>query len=82
MRTPQIERYDYFFEQFANRGVSVFAYDQRGFGRTGQKTDTFGVTDMVKQLADMEFFLAKEEERLKGTGVPIFLFGHSMASRI
>jgi alpha-beta hydrolase superfamily lysophospholipase len=37
---------------------------------------------MVKQLADMEFFLAKEEERLKGTGVPIFLFGHSMASRI
>lgn len=73
-----IERYDYFFEQFANRGVSVFSYDQRGFGRTGQKTDTFGVTDTVKQLADMEFFLAKEEQRLKGSGVPIFLFGHSM----
>ena len=81
-RTSQIERYNYFFEQFANRGVSVFSYDQRGFGRTGQKTDTFGVTDMVKQLADMEFFLAKEEERLKGSGVPIFLFGHSMVSCI
>ena len=36
---------------------------------------------MVKQLADMEFFLAREEQRLKGSGIPIFLFGHSMVCR-
>ena len=77
----QIERYDYYFSQFAERSISVFAFDQRGFGKTGQKTGTLGATTGAKQLSDMEYFLAKEEKRLQGQDLKIFLYGHSMVRR-
>jgi len=77
-----IERYDYYFSQFAERGISVFAFDQRGFGKTGQKTGTLGATTGAKQLSDMEFFLAKEEKRLQGHNSKIFLYGHSMGGAL
>lgn len=74
----QIERYDYFFSQFAERGISVLAFDQRGFGKTGQKTGSLGATTGAKQLADIEYFLSKEEKRLQGQNIKTFLYGHSM----
>ena len=74
--SSQVERYNYFFSQFAERGVSVFAFDQRGWGQTGAKDKSFGITTIDKQLRDVEFFLAQEERKFAGS--PIFLYGHSM----
>lgn len=77
-----VERYNYYFSQFAERGISVFAFDQRGFGKTGQKTDSLGVTSGPKQLSDIEYFLSKEEQKLHGQNIKIFLYGHSMGGAL
>ncbi|GAA5856122.1 hypothetical protein JCM8547_002990 [Rhodosporidiobolus lusitaniae] len=73
-----IERYDHAFPRFADKGICVFAYDQRGFGRTATYTATKsnGVTSWAQQLEDLEHFL-KHAKSLNPT-VPLFLFGHSM----
>lgn len=74
-----MERYNYFFQQFAARGISVFAFDQRGWGQTGQKTKSYGITTAQKQLLDLEYFLAQEEQAYPGS--KLFLYGHSMVSQ-
>ena len=73
-----VERYNYFFGKFADRGISVFAFDQRGWGQTGQKDKSFGITSLEKQLKDLEFFLAREEAA--NPNGKLFLFGHSLVS--
>lgn len=72
----QVQRYNYFFTSLAERGISTFAFDQRGWGQTGQKTNTQGVTDLKHQLEDLEFFLQQELRRNENQ--KLFLFGHSM----
>ncbi|KAK9896437.1 lysophospholipase [Cystobasidium minutum MCA 4210] len=75
-----VERYDYFFSSLANRGITTFAFDQRGWGRTAQKTNTEGITDLKRQLKDLEFFLARELNTYNPE--KLFLFGHSMGGGI
>lgn len=77
-----IERYHAVFSRWARNGISVFAYDQRGFGRTAIETEkspssSYGKTSWKDQMEDISFFIIRERLRL-GTGVPIFLMGHSM----
>ena len=72
----QVERYDYFFTSLAKKGITTFAFDQRGWGRTAQKTNTEGITDLKRQLQDLEFFLARELSLYNPE--KLFLFGHSM----
>ncbi|GAA6016391.1 hypothetical protein JCM10207_003847 [Rhodosporidiobolus poonsookiae] len=73
-----IERYDHAFPRFAQAGIAVFAYDQRGFGRTATYTPKHsqGVTSWPHQLADLAFWLAHAKSL--HPDVPLFLFGHSM----
>ena len=80
-----IGRYEWAHGEYAARGITVFAYDQRGFGRTAlDKTgksahSSYGRTSWREQLADVEWWvrhLGKEH-----AGVPLFLMGHSMVRR-
>lgn len=76
-----IERYNHVFSAFADHGISVFAFDQRGFGRTAQKTKTQGMTTMTDQLRDLEFFLAAEAKEAKLADQKLYLMGHSMVGQ-
>ncbi|KAG8862273.1 hypothetical protein FRB96_001852 [Tulasnella sp. 330] len=76
--------YDHFFTRFATDGnVDVFAFDQRGWGKTAcdemhkSPDGAYGLTNRKHQLNDLEFFLKREMARV-GPHRPIFLFGHSM----
>jgi len=71
-----IDRYDWAFKRLASRGISVFAYDQRGFGRTAWATSTQGITSWSKALPDIDHFIAQELARDQST--PLYLYGHSM----
>ncbi|RPD57963.1 lysophospholipase [Lentinus tigrinus ALCF2SS1-7] len=77
-----VGRYEWAHGEYAARGITVFTYDQRGFGRTaldrGRRSghSAYGKTSWREQLADVEWWvrhLRKEYE-----GVPVFLMGHSM----
>ena len=53
-------RYKWTHDAFAVRGVAIFTYDQRGFGRTAldgayrSKGSAYAKTSWREQLADME----------------------------
>ncbi|KAG8980881.1 hypothetical protein FRB94_009549 [Tulasnella sp. JGI-2019a] len=79
-----ITRYDHVFTRFATQGnIDVFAFDQRGWGRTAcdeankSPESAYGLTNRKHQLTDLEFFINKECDRV-GPNKPVFLFGHSM----
>ncbi|KAF7798974.1 hypothetical protein EIP86_010203 [Pleurotus ostreatoroseus] len=81
-----IGRYEHVFVQYPPRGITIFAFDQRGFGRTvldlghKSKDSTYGETNWDLQLQDIEFFakyLANEFPR-----VPLILMGHSMGGTL
>jgi len=71
-------RYGDFAEALAQRGYAVYAFDQRGHGRSdgrGQMVDSFDdyVIDLASFVADV---------RQREPGRPIYLFGHSMGGAI
>ncbi|EGG10409.1 acylglycerol lipase [Melampsora larici-populina 98AG31] len=70
-----ISRYDHVYSRYAEAGIEVFAFDQRGFGETAAKTKTQGQTSWPEALRDVDYFIEKEA-RLVSTKV--FLMGHSM----
>jgi len=78
-----VGRYEETFPVYASKGISVFAYDQRGFGRTACDTankspaSSWGVTSWKNQQDDIAFFILRERERVPPQ-LPIFLMGHSM----
>ncbi|GAA5838929.1 hypothetical protein JCM9279_003903 [Rhodotorula babjevae] len=78
----RVERYDHVFPKYAEQGIAVFAYDQRGFGKTATYTPkhTQGVTSWPEQFGDIDHFL----EHTLGLfpGVPFFLYGHSMGGAL
>lgn len=71
-------RYDHVAEPFVDRGAAVYAYDQRGHGRSdGQRA----YVDRFEQyLADLDQFRHRVEDRTPD--VPVFLFGHSMGGLV
>ncbi|EGO26422.1 hypothetical protein SERLADRAFT_447627 [Serpula lacrymans var. lacrymans S7.9] len=81
-----IARYDHVFSAFAARGITVFAYDQRGFGRTAldeggrSKGSAYAKTSWREQLEDVEWAVGRVRRgEVPGCeGVPVFLYGHSM----
>ncbi|RDX43407.1 lysophospholipase [Lentinus brumalis] len=77
-----VGRYEWAHSTYASRGIIVFTYDQRGFGRTALDREkksghsSYGRTSAKEQLWDIEWWvrhLKKEYE-----GLPVFLMGHSM----
>lgn len=64
------------FRSFAEQGIAVFAYDQRGFGATAAATKTQGVTSWPQQLNDISWAVNHASNLHPGT--PLVMFGHSM----
>ncbi|KAI0308462.1 Alpha/Beta hydrolase protein, partial [Amylostereum chailletii] len=77
-----IGRYETFHSAWAARGVAVFAYDERGFGRTAldekkSAKSVYGQTGgAVERMLDVQW--AIKYTRGKVERVPLFLMGHSM----
>lgn len=71
-------RYEHVWPTFAARGIEVFAYDQRGAGRSGPSQ---GDTTVRQNVEDLKEFILQERRRLDDRGLtrlPIWLYGHSM----
>ncbi|MFB6229935.1 MAG: lysophospholipase [Salinibacter sp.] len=67
-------RYDHVAATFVEQGAAVYAYDQRGHGRSGGRrayVDRFG-----QYLKDLDRF--RQHVQSQTPDVPVFLFGHSM----
>ena len=77
-----VGRYTHFHPLLAEHGIAVFAFDQRGFGKTAQdeghksKDSAYGKTSWNDQMTDIEWALRHAKEEFPG--VPVFLMGHSM----
>ncbi|CAO3617828.1 unnamed protein product [Cunninghamella blakesleeana] len=68
-------RYDHVFRAFAEQGIQSYAYDQRGWGETGKKYQSFGNNQGYdKALEDINDAV----NRIKKNDIPLFLIGHSM----
>jgi hypothetical protein len=80
-----VGRYTHFHPLLAERGITVFTYDQRGFGLTAQDTEgkkskgsAYGKTSWKDQMRDIDWAISHVKESFKG--LPVFLMGHSMVS--
>jgi acylglycerol lipase len=78
-----VGRYSHFHPLFSERGIAVFAFDQRGFGKTAldaeghkSKHSAYGKTSWSEQMADIGWAIGHAKEEFPG--LPIFLMGHSM----
>jgi len=77
--------FEHVFSAWHARGFAVFAYDQRGFGRTAldnehkSRLSAYGKFSGPEQLDDIEFFIKHAREKVP-KGTPFFLYGHSMVS--
>ncbi|KAF9012585.1 alpha beta-hydrolase [Cyathus striatus] len=74
-----VHRYAHFHPLLASRGIAVFAFDQRGFGRTAldkEKGSGYGRTSWEDQMRDIEWAVGVVRE--KWEGVKVVLMGHSM----
>lgn len=76
-----ISRNEHFFARWAAAGVTVFAYDMRGFGKTALDTAhrsagaAYGKTSRALEVRDVEWWV----EHLAKTypDLPLFLMGYS-----
>ncbi|THH14127.1 hypothetical protein EW146_g6166 [Bondarzewia mesenterica] len=77
-----IGRYEQVHGDWAARGFAVFAYDQRGFGRTALDAEksvasVYGQTGGTpERMMDVEWAVKYASRKFEG--VPLFLMGHSM----
>lgn len=62
---------------FSDRGIALYAYDQRGFGATGEHGIWAGRDNLVQDLRQMVLAMRAEKP-----GVPIYLLGESMGGAV
>ncbi|KAK4082159.1 uncharacterized protein Triagg1_1971 [Trichoderma aggressivum f. europaeum] len=73
--SEHINRYNDFFPRLAEQGIQVFAWDQRGWGRSVNRPADKGLTGPTALVvADIVAFI---QEKLP-SDVPVFVMGHSM----
>jgi acylglycerol lipase len=65
-----VDRYEHMIRRFAQAGIKVHAYDQRGFGKTGRRGGTLGDNEGFKKVLD-DVTAACRRTRIEG--VPHFL---------
>ncbi|PTA69038.1 alpha/beta hydrolase [Deinococcus arcticus] len=70
-----VARYHALIPTLVGAGFTVYAYDQRGHGRSGGRR---AVVDLF-QLVEDHF---KAREALRGLSAPLFLLGHSMGGLV
>lgn len=75
-------RYERFAKKLTENGYVVYAYDQRGHGKTAGSLDEVGYIADVNSLELLveDQHAITESIRKENSGLPIFLFGHSMGS--
>ncbi|KAH9842431.1 lysophospholipase [Rhodofomes roseus] len=79
-------RYTHAHTSLAERGITVFSYDQRGYGRTAldeqhkSKDSAYGKTCWENQLEDLDW--AVQYVHTNYAGLPVFLMGSSMAGSL
>ncbi|KAF9077211.1 Alpha/Beta hydrolase protein [Rhodocollybia butyracea] len=77
-----VGRYAHIHPVLAERGVAIFTFDQRGFGRTAldkehkSKTSAWGRTGWTDQLEDVNWAIGVAKKEF--SGIPVFIMGHSM----
>lgn len=77
-----IGRYETIHAKYPARGITLFAFDQRGYGRTAldaahrSKESRHGRTSWQSQMRDIQHFAKRLAEEYMG--VPLFLMGNSM----
>ena len=78
--SEHINRYNVFFPKLAEKGIQVFAWDQRGWGRSVSKPSQKGLTGPTSQvIADVAAFVKdKLTSKEETTSAPLFVMGHSM----
>ncbi len=75
-------RYIEIHTQLADNGVSVFTYDQRGYGNTAldvaerSKGSAYGKTNWEHQMEDLNW--AVEFAKKEYPGLPVYIMGQSM----
>lgn len=75
--SEHVAYYDAFFRILAGKGIAVYAFDQRGWGRSVLEKRHRGLTGPTDQvLDDITQFLNSVPS--SGSTVPLFLMGHSM----
>lgn len=71
-------RYDHVARALTNQSAAVFAYDQRGYGRSEGRRAYVDHFDTY--LNDLDLFL--ERVRTNHPALPLFFFGHSMGGLV
>ncbi|KAK9234155.1 Alpha/Beta hydrolase protein [Lipomyces kononenkoae] len=80
-----VNRYEELFDVLAGKGVEVFAFDQRGAGRTSPEKKDWGMTDEKLLYSDLEEIISRRiiAEVVDGkTSIPWFMIGFSMGGAI
>lgn len=70
-----VSTYGNFFSALASKGIEVFTFDQRGWGRSVTKTSERGDTGPTAQVLDDITSFVKT---VIPSPVPLFIMGHSM----
>ncbi|KAK8917590.1 hypothetical protein H634G_08852 [Metarhizium anisopliae BRIP 53293] len=78
--SEHINRYNEFFPKLAEKGIQVFGWDQRGWGRSVAKPAQKGLTGPTSQvIADVAAFVRdKLPAKDNADASPVFVMGHSM----
>lgn len=74
--SDHVGRYYELFPNLASRGIQVFGWDQRGWGRSAAKPAERGLTGPTPRvIADVAAFI---RDKLPSPDAPVFVMGHSM----
>ncbi len=69
--------YTYLFTSLAQRGIKVYSYDQRGWGRSVHDRKQRGLTGpTTRVMSDITAFI--KDLPSEDSDIPLFLMGHSM----
>lgn len=77
--SDHVDRYYDFFPSLARRGVAVYGFDQRGWGRSVRAPSDRGRTGPTAVvLADIAAFARSRVLPAEPAAAPVFVLGHSM----
>ncbi|CAK7226542.1 hypothetical protein SBRCBS47491_006266 [Sporothrix bragantina] len=75
--SDHVNLYVDFFPTLAGRGIAVYGFDQRGWGRSVKKSSDKGRTGPTTTvISDIVAFIKPHVNQ--GDGIPVFVLGHSM----
>ncbi|CAK7271773.1 hypothetical protein SEPCBS119000_004775, partial [Sporothrix epigloea] len=76
--SDHVNNYFDFFPTLASRGIAVYGFDQRGWGRSVKKSSDKGRTGPTATVIGDIVAFVRPHVQPDGNGVPVFVLGHSM----